>query len=103
MYYVEIDLHKQHLVMAIENNLGPVGHPWRLRCCDVDLIAERFLALQPFQAVIGASSSYRWLYELLNPLGHVGLTHPLKLRAVVTARAKSNKLGAALSPIGLSA
>jgi len=96
MHYVGIDLHKQDLVVAVENDFGPVGRPWRCRCGDVGPIAEHFLALRPFQAVIEASSSYRWLYELLNPLGYVVLAHPSKLRAIVAGRAKTDKLDAAL-------
>jgi len=62
----------------------------------VDRIREFFTELQPFRCVIEASASYRWLYDLLAPLGEVLLAHPRHLRAIVTARAKTDKLDAAL-------
>lgn len=96
MHYVGIDLHKRDLVVAVESQDGPVGRPQRFPCWAVDAIAAHFERLRPFSAVIEASSSYRWLYELLAPLGRVVLAHPLKLRAIVTARAKTDKLDARL-------
>ncbi len=30
MYYIGIDLHKQELVMAVENEHGPIARPQRL-------------------------------------------------------------------------
>ena len=96
MNVVGIDLHKVFLVVAVEDENGPVGKPKRLWCRDEDAIVEHFRALQPFRAVIEASCSYRWLYELLSPLGSVVLAHPYRLRAIVAARAKTDKLDAAL-------
>jgi len=96
MHYVGIDLHKRDLVMAVEDDRGPVGKPRRITCRDEAAIVKAFRKLRPFRAVIEASSSYRWLYDLLEPLGAVVLAHPLKLRAIVTARAKTDKLDAAL-------
>jgi transposase len=96
MKFVGIDLHKRFLVVAVEDENGPVGKPKRLRCCDEDAIVEHFRALGPFRAVIEASCSYRWLYDLLSPMGSVVLAHPYHLRAIVAARAKTDKLDAAL-------
>ncbi len=96
MHYVGIDVHKRTLVVAVENARGPVGRPRRFECRDESAIAKAFRRLRPFRAVIEASSSYRWLYDLLEPLGEVVLAHPLRLRAIVTARAKTDKLDAAL-------
>ena len=96
MHYVGIDLHKKTLVVAVENARGPVGRPRRFPCKDEAAIVKAFRGLRPFQAVIEASSSYRWLYDLLEPLGEVILAHPLRLRAIVAARAKTDKLDAAL-------
>ena len=95
MRYVGIDLHKLDLVVAVEDETGPVGRPVRLRCEDEASIVSLFEKLRPFKAVIEASSSYRWLYNLLSPLGDVVLAHPLRLRGMVTRRAKTDKLDAA--------
>lgn len=96
MYVVGIDLHKAFLVVAVEDENGPVGKPKRLWCRDEEAIVEYFRALEPFRAVIEASCSYRWLYELISPMGSVVLAHPYRLRAIVAARAKTDKLDAAL-------
>lgn len=96
MKFVGIDLHKAFLVVAVEDGQGPVGKPKRLSCRDEDVIVEHFKSLVPFQAVIEASCSYRWLYERLSPWGEVVLAHPYRLRAIVSARAKTDKLDAAL-------
>ena len=96
MQYVGIDLHKQDLVVAVEDESGPVGKTVRLGCKDESRIVSFFEKLVPFEAVIEASSSYRWLYDLLSPLGRVLLAHPLRLRIMVTRRAKTDKLDAAV-------
>ena len=96
MYYIGIDLHKQDLVMALEDEQGPVGRPRRLSCRDAALVAETVALWRPFRAVVEASASYRWLCDLLSPMGEVVLAHPLRLRAIATARAKTDRLDAAL-------
>ena len=87
MKYVGIDLHKRLLVVAFEDEWGRPGKPHHFECLDTESIRGFFETLGPFQAVIEASSSYRWLYELLGPLGTITLAHPLQLRV-------SGKLGA---------
>ena len=96
MYYIGIDLHKQDLVMAVEDEHGPVGRPRRIACRDMDAILASVERWRPFRAVVEASASYRWLYDLLSPQGEVVLAHPLRLRAITAARAKTDRLDAAL-------
>jgi len=96
MYYVGIDLHKRDLVIAVEDERGPVGKPRRFACRDEAAIVAHLSALRPFRAVIEASASYRWLYDRLKPLGEVILAHPLRLRASIARPAKTDKLDAAL-------
>ncbi len=96
MYYIGIDLHKQDLVMAVEDGRGPVGHPRRFDCRDVERIRSAARQWKPFRAVVEASASYRWLYDLLSPEGEVILAHPLRLRAITAARAKTDRLDARL-------
>jgi len=91
MYYIGMDLHKQDLVMAVEEERGPVGRPRRIACRDTGAIRAAVERWRPFRAVVEASASYRWLYDLLAPLGEVVLAHPLRLRAIATARAKTDK------------
>jgi transposase len=96
MHYVGIDLHKRTLVVAVENDKGAVGRPVTLTCTDTEKIQTFFENLRPLRAVIEASGSYRWLYDLLSPLGEIVLAHPRRLKAIVEGRAKTDKLDAAL-------
>jgi len=96
MHYVGIDLHKRFLVACVQDQAGHTRAAERMDCPDAARIARFFDTWRPFRAVIEASSSYRWLYDLLSPLGEVVLAHPLQLRAIVAGRAKTDKLDAAL-------
>ncbi len=96
MHYVGIDLHKRFLVVVVEDEAGRSWSARRFSCSDVAGLIKMLGAIRPFQAVIEASASYRWLYDLLCPLGEVVLAHPLRLRAIVAGRAKTDKLDAAL-------
>jgi transposase len=46
--------------------------------------------------VIEATGTYRWLYDLLRPHGTVLLAHPMRLRAMIQRRTKTDKLDAQL-------
>jgi len=96
MHYAGIDLHRNTLVVGLENESGPVGKPKSFFCRDEKAIYAHFEQLRPFRAVVEASSSYRWLFDLLSPLGEVVLAHPRRLKAIVDGRAKTDKLDAAL-------
>ena len=96
MYYAGIDLHRSNIVVSFEDQAGPVGRPRRFSCRDTAAIMSFFENQTPFCAVIEASCGYRWLYDLLSPLGTVVLAHPRRLRAIVDGRAKTDKLDAAL-------
>lgn len=96
MHYIGIDLHKEFLVASVQDSNGSKVASKRINCCDTRRIKKFFDSHRPFRAVIEASSSYRWLYDLLSPLGEVTLAHPLQLRAIVAGRAKTDKLDAAL-------
>ena len=89
MYYVGVDLHKRTLVVATEDDSGAREKPVSFSCRDSESIRTHFEGRVPFKAVIEASSSYRWLYDMLSDLGEVILAHPLRLRAIVSGRAKT--------------
>jgi len=73
-----------------------VRDPVKVACEDTAAILEFVEGLKPFRAVIEASGTYRWLHELLSPHGTVLLAHPLRLRAMIQRRAKTDKLDAQL-------
>jgi len=78
------------------NEQGEKQSSRRFECCEVLEIREYFDSLDTFKAVIEASSSYRWLYDLVSKYGKVVLAHPYRLRAIVAGRAKTDKLDAGL-------
>jgi transposase len=82
--------------MAAVNDSGEAMSPVRVACADTATIADTLMALGSFRAVIEASGTYRWLYDLLRPYGTILLAHPLRLRAMVQRRTKTDKLDAQL-------
>ena len=96
MWHVGIDLHRATLVVAAVDDMGNSRGPWRISCQDRSAILEAMRSLQPFRAVVEATGTYRWLYDLLMPLGTVLLAHPLRLRAMVQRRSKTDKLDSQL-------
>jgi transposase len=96
MWHVGIDLHRQTLVIAAVDDFGNAPAPRRIDCQDRAAILDAMTSLQPFRAVIEATGTYRWLYDLLAPLGSVLLAHPLRLRAMVQRRSKTDKLDSQL-------
>lgn len=96
MWHVGIDLHRRTLVIAAVHDTGELKIPVGLKCSEVDRIVTVLEELKPFRAVIEATGTYRWLYELLSPLGTVLLAHPLRLRAMVQRRTKTDRLDAQL-------
>lgn len=96
MWHIGIDLHREFLVMAAVRDNGEVMEPVKISCRDADAISEVVRSLLPFRAVIEASGTYRWLHDLLRPHGAILLAHPLRLRAMVQRRSKTDKLDAQL-------
>jgi transposase len=96
MWHVGIDLHRETVVIAAVNDAGEVTKPVSVRCEDAAAMVKVVEALVPFRAVIEASATYRWLYDLLRPYGTILLAHPFRLRAMVQRRTKTDKLDAQL-------
>lgn len=96
MWHIGIDLHRRDLVMAAVDDSGHLRDPVRIRCSDVEEIQRQFKMLKPFRAVVEATDTYYWLYELLHPLGTVLLAHTMKLRAMINRRSKTDRLDAML-------
>ena len=99
MWHVGIDLHRLTVVIAAVDDEGNSRPARRIECQDSRGIVEAMRSLQPFRAVIEATGTYRWLYDLLTPLGTVLLAHPLRLRAMVQRRSKTDKLDSQLLAI----
>jgi len=97
MFSIGIDLHKQFMRVSVLNQDRKLINQGRLVCDDERRIIEYFKNYRPFRAVIEASSSYRWLYKLLEPLAErVILAHPGKLRIIAESTKKTDKVDARL-------
>ena len=96
MWHVGIDLHRATVVLAAVSDAGEAMKPISLSCDNTQAIVETVKKLGTFRAVVEASGCYRWLYDLLRPHGQILLAHPLRLRAMIQRRAKTDKLDAQL-------
>jgi transposase len=96
MWHVGIDLHRATVVLAAVNDAGEAMNPITIPCSDTAAIVNTVTALGTFRAVIEATGTYRWLYNLLRPHGTVLLAHPMRLRAMIQRRSKTDKLDAQL-------
>ena len=96
MWHVGIDLHRETVVIAAVNDMGESMGPVRTACRETEAILRVFRVLGTFRAVIEASGTYRWLYDLLRPHGTILLAHPVRLRAMIQRRTKTDKLDAQL-------
>jgi len=96
MWHVGIDLHRATIVLAAVNDVGEAMNPITVPCSDTAAIINAVKPLGTFRAVIEACGTYRWLYDLLRPHGTVLLAHPMRLRAMIQRRSKTDKLDAQL-------
>jgi transposase len=95
MYFVGIDLHKKTITLCVVNQAREVTHRRKFACAEPQRIRQFFAQLGPFQAVVEATSSYEWLWQLLEPLAQrLVLAHPKKLRIIAESTRKSDKLDA---------
>ncbi len=92
MWHLGVDLHRRTVVLAAVHDSGETAEPKTFGCRDVNQIVEHVRRFQPFRAVIEATSTYRWLYDLLSQEGTILLAHPAKLRLMIQRRAKTDRL-----------
>jgi transposase len=96
MWHVGIDLHRKSLTIAAVHDSGEVRPAVRFSCLETDRIVAALAAMKPFRAVVEATSSYRWLYNLLSGHGTILLAHPQRLRALTQRRSKTDRLDSEL-------
>jgi transposase len=95
MNYIGIDLHKKTITVEALNQQRQLVQRKTLACCDPEGIRRFFEGLRPFRAVVEATASYEWLWQLLEPLAEdLVLAHPGKLRVIAESKNKSDKLDA---------
>ena len=95
MHYIGIDLHKQSITVCVVDQQGQVQARTRLSCQQPERILAWFKPWIPFQAVIEATASYEWLWQLLEPLAdRLVLAHPGKMRIIAESTRKSDRYDA---------
>jgi transposase len=95
MFYVGIDLHKKSITLCVVNQQRQVLQRKTLSCACPEAIRDFFAGLGAFSAVVEATASYEWLWQLLEPLAQrLVLAHPKKLRVIAESTRKSDKLDA---------
>jgi transposase len=93
--YVGIDLHKNSIVTCVMDQDRKILGRRTLACGQVREIRAYFESLRPFQAVVEATASYEWLFELIEPLADkLVLAHPGKLRVIAESVKKTDRLDA---------
>ena len=92
MRYVGIDLHKRSLTVCVIDRVSGETFARGFLCENQDEILEYFRNLGKFQAVVEASATYEWLWELLEPIAErLVLAHPKKVRVIAESMAKTDK------------
>ena len=95
MNFIGIDLHKKTISVCVMNQGRIVLKRQTLKCAEPDQIVAFFRQWVEFQAVVEATASYEWLWQLLEPLAErLVLAHPKKLRVIAESKNKSDKLDA---------
>jgi len=98
MHVAGIDAHATYVVVAIVSNDGSiVQKPVRIRNHEVERLRDVLSPFHPLEAVVEASPSWPWLYDLLDGPGcRFVLAHPKRLRAIAEANYKNDALDATL-------
>jgi Transposase len=98
MLYVGIDLHKKTITLCVVNQQRQAIRRRTLHCAEPANIRAYFSELGPFVAVVEATASYEWLWQLLEPLAErLVLAHPKKLQIIAESTRKSDQLDAAVA------
>ena len=95
MNFIGIDLHKKTISVCVKNQDRKVLKRQTLPCSEPKSIVAFFRQWGEFQAVVEATASYEWLWQLLEPWAQrLVLAHPKKLRVIAESKNKSDKLDA---------
>ncbi len=94
MWYAGIDLGWKSSVIALVSDDGLKVSSRRFSNQNPLAIIQFLSRYKPYRAVIEATGTYRWIYELLIKHGEVILAHPYRLRAIWSGKAKTDKLDA---------
>jgi transposase len=92
MRYVGIDLHKRSLTVCVFDKTTGETLDRRFFCGEQKQILKFFKDLGHFEAVMEATATYEWLWELLEPTAQrLLLAHPKKIRIIAESMKKTDK------------
>jgi transposase len=92
MRFVGIDLHKRSLTVCVFDKVSGETFDRRFFCSEREAILGFFSDLGPFEAVMEATATYEWLWELLEPWAYrLVLAHPKKIRVIAESMKKTDK------------
>jgi len=95
MRYLGIDLHKYSITICVHDATCHTVRSYRFACAETARLRAFFASCVPFQAVVEATASYLWLWELIEPLAQrVVLANSKKLRIIAESTNKSDKVDA---------
>lgn len=95
MYYAGFDLHRSYAVAAVLDSRGGLMSERRL--ANDEAVIRQFLGDLdgPVEAVLESTWNWPWLYDVLEDAGAAPtLAHPLKVRAIASARLKDDRVDA---------
>src|SRR5207245_4653344 len=95
MNFIGNDHHKQTISVCVKNQERKVLKRQSLNCAEPGKIVAFFREWGECEAVVEATASYEWLWQLLEPLAQrLVLAHPKKLRVIAESKNKSDRLDA---------
>lgn len=95
MNYVGIDLHRDNFWAVITDNQGQITHSKRYTNSTESVVELLGLCTDKPTVVIEATRNWMWLIEALQQRGClVSLAHPLKTKAIASARIKTDTIDA---------
>jgi transposase len=96
MYYIGLDLHKKTISYCIKDISGKVFGEGTIEATRQSLNEWMKQLPGPWMAAMEATIFTGWVYDHLRPHGvAVKVAHPLRLRAIATAKKKNDRVDAA--------
>ena len=95
-YYAGLDLHKSMSVIVVKDKEGVLLKHGKVNN-EIHALKEFFSDFDEdnVRVVMEATTNYSWMYDQLEEMGHgVVLAHPLKVKAIASARVKTDKIDA---------
>jgi transposase len=95
MYYIGLDIHKKTISYCIKDVAGNLMGAGTIEATRQSVDEWRKRLPEPWMAAMEATVFTGWVYDQLRPHGKVKVAHPLRLRAIATAKKKNDQVDAA--------